>query len=68
MNLHLLMTALMDDKGPWLEKEREKMYYTFISPEENSFSQRQVIWGHKPLVIGLFAEQKLMKNLKLPFI
>lgn len=36
-DLHLLITALMDDNGPWLEKEREKMHYTFINPE-NRFS------------------------------
>lgn len=22
----------MDDKGPWLEKERKKNYYTLINP------------------------------------
>lgn len=44
-DLHLLITALMDDNGPWLEKEREKMYYTFISPEEGCFFIMPSHWG-----------------------
>lgn len=29
-NLHLLITARMDDKGPWLEKERKLITHSFI--------------------------------------
>lgn len=35
----------MDDKGPWLEKERKKTYYTFINPfEEESFTTPGHFW------------------------
>ena len=44
-NLHLLITALMDDKGPWLEKERKKSYHTFIHLfKEESFTKPGQFW------------------------